>query len=62
MYVELYFKGTKELRNAISKFHQRYQDIEFDAENIIVGCGSKELIFLSMMVFNGGSRLHLFIH
>ena len=46
--------GTEALCKAISEFHKRFQDVIFDSENIIVGCGSKELIFLAMLVFNGG--------
>ena len=39
---------------AISEFHKRFQDVEFEPHNIIVGCGSKELIFQAMLVFDGG--------
>jgi len=45
--------GTEKLCKAISEFHKRFQDVEFEPDNIIVGCGSKELIFLAMLVFNG---------
>ena len=45
------FSGIAELRTAIAKLHG------FDAispEQIIVGTGSKELIFLAMNIFHGG--------
>ena len=45
--------GTKELCKAITDFHLRFQNVEYSVDNYVVGCGSKELIFLAMMVFNG---------
>ena len=49
--------GTEKLCKAISEFHKRFQDVEFEPHNIIVGCGSKELIFLAMLVFDGGKHI-----
>lgn len=45
--------GMLELRDGISKFHAKYDDIAVDPDNIIVGPGSKELIFLLLQIFNG---------
>lgn len=45
--------GTSELRNAICEFHREFDDLDVQPENIIVGPGSKELIFLLLDLFNG---------
>lgn len=45
--------GTPELRSSIAKFHKHFEDLDIDPENIIVGPGSKELIFLLLQIFNG---------
>ncbi|XP_033732889.1 LOW QUALITY PROTEIN: aspartate aminotransferase-like [Pecten maximus] len=45
--------GLYELRDGISKFHVKYDGIDVDPDNIIVGPGSKELIFLLLQIFNG---------
>lgn len=45
--------GIEELRIEISKFHSRYDGLKIDSEEIIVGPGSKELIFLLFRIFNG---------
>jgi len=44
--------GTLKLRKAIAKWHQNHGEIILP-EQIIVGTGSKELIYLTMNVFNG---------
>ena len=46
--------GIPALRKAICDFHERYDDVTFRPEDILVGPGSKELIFLAMNVFKGG--------
>ncbi|KAK7092602.1 hypothetical protein V1264_008323 [Littorina saxatilis] len=46
-------QGLPELRQGICRFHARYDDLTIDPSQIIVGPGSKELIFLLMSVFNG---------
>lgn len=49
-------KGLKQLRQAICDFHQKYDGFDdLDPEEIVVGPGSKELIYLVMHVFNGGA-------
>ncbi|KAL3836512.1 hypothetical protein ACJMK2_021938 [Sinanodonta woodiana] len=45
--------GLPELRQGISDFHVRYDGISVDPGDIIVGPGSKELIFLLLRVFQG---------
>ncbi|XP_052807101.1 aspartate aminotransferase-like [Mya arenaria] len=45
--------GIKELRDAICDFHKLHDDIDRSADDVIVGPGSKELIFLLMNIFHG---------
>lgn len=45
--------GIPELRKAICEFHREFDGVDAKPENIIVGPGSKELIFLLLSVFNG---------
>lgn len=45
--------GISDLREAIRDFHQKYDAISFSADDVIVGPGSKELIFLLMNIFQG---------
>ena len=47
-------EGIPELRASIAEFHARHDGLVFNPDNIIVGPGSKELIYLAMMVFSGG--------
>ena len=48
------FTGIPALREAICNFHRKYDDLTCNPEDILVGPGSKELIFLAMNVFKGG--------
>ena len=52
--------GIPELRNEICKFHQIFDDISVSSEDVIVGPGSKELIFLLMNIFHGGMVLYIY--
>lgn len=45
--------GIEALRVAIRNFHNKYDSISFSADDVIVGPGSKELIFLLMNIFQG---------
>lgn len=45
--------GIAELRKAICEFHREFDDLGFTQDNVIVGPGTKELIFLLLNVFNG---------
>lgn len=45
-------KGLPELRNTVAEFHQRMDGLDFKSENIMIGPGSKELIFLLQSVLD----------
>nr|KAG5692248.1 hypothetical protein BaRGS_011748 [Batillaria attramentaria] len=45
--------GLPELRRSICHFHEKYDDVIFDPDHVIVAPGSKELIFLLLNVFSG---------
>jgi aspartate aminotransferase len=45
-------KGLVQLREAVAEFHRKKDNIDTCAENIIIGPGSKELVFLLQLVFN----------
>jgi len=46
-------QGLPALRQAICGYLKRTQDLDFDPEDILVGPGSKELMFLLQMVYYG---------
>lgn len=46
-------KGLEELRQAISGYYQREHGLQFDWQNMLVGPGSKELMFLLQLVYYG---------
>ena len=46
-------QGLKELRDSIAKYISKKKKIEYKSENIIVGPGSKELMFLLHILFEG---------
>ena len=46
-------QGLSELRNAIAKFTTSRKNYEYKAENILVGPGTKELMFLLNILFDG---------
>ena len=43
--------GLPELNTAIVAFHKEWDGVELEEEGLVVGPGSKELIFLTMAVF-----------
>ncbi len=43
-------KGLPELRKAVAEYHRREHRLEFEKEDILVGPGSKELLFLLQLV------------
>ena len=47
--------GLPELRKAVSVFHAIEDEIESTEDQVVIGPGSKELIFLTMKVYNGGN-------
>jgi aspartate aminotransferase len=46
-------KGLPALRSAVAGFHRRKDGLEVRAEDVIIGPGSKELMFLLQLVFYG---------
>lgn len=46
-------KGLKSLREAVADYHSRRNDIKRGAENVLIGPGSKELMFLLQFVYYG---------
>ena len=45
-------KGLPELRHAVANFHRRRDEIDATADNILIGPGSKELIFLLQLTYD----------
>ncbi|OLS19788.1 MAG: Aspartate aminotransferase [Candidatus Heimdallarchaeota archaeon LC_3] len=46
-------KGLPALREAVARFHQIQDDVDIDPENVIIGPGSKELLFLLQLTYYG---------
>ena len=46
-------KGLQALREAVAGYHQRVNGIVREAEDVIIGPGSKELMFILQLVFYG---------
>ncbi len=46
-------RGLQALREAVADHHRRFYGIECSAENVIVGPGSKELMFLLQLAYHG---------
>ncbi len=46
-------KGLYELRDAVAKYYKKTQKLNYDADNILIGPGSKELMFILQVVFYG---------
>lgn len=46
-------KGLKELREAVAEYHSKRDSIKYTAENVLIGPGSKELMFLLQYVYYG---------
>lgn len=46
-------KGLHELREAVADFHRRKDHINASAEGVLIGPGSKELMFLLQLVYYG---------
>lgn len=45
-------QGIKELRNSIANFYEKYTETHINADNIIIGPGSKELLFLFSIIYD----------
>ena len=46
-------QGLSELREAVAKYTSKKKNYEYNSDNIIIGPGSKELMFLLHVIFNG---------
>jgi aspartate aminotransferase len=46
-------KGLPGLRQAVAEYLQRRQGLEFSADNVLIGPGSKELLFLVQLTYYG---------
>lgn len=46
-------KGLYELRRAVADYHSRKSNIQCNAENVLIGPGSKELMFLLQFAYYG---------
>src|SRR5690606_29437389 len=46
-------KGLRPLREAVAAYHRRGQGIEGDGDDVLIGPGSKELMFLLQLVYYG---------
>ncbi len=46
-------KGLKQLRESVSEFNMRHQHVMTDPEDVLIGPGSKELIFLLQLGYYG---------
>ncbi len=46
-------KGLRELRDAVADFHRRRDGIDCDGDDVMVGPGSKELMFILQLVYYG---------
>jgi aspartate aminotransferase len=49
----LHVQGLPELRKAVAGFHRKKDGVDILPDHVIIGPGSKELLFLLQMVFNG---------
>ena len=46
-------QGLSELRDASCKIHIKKKNYDYKSENVIIGPGSKELMFLLHVIFDG---------
>jgi aspartate aminotransferase len=46
-------QGLPQLREAVASYHGRSQDMMCEAEDVLVGPGSKELMFLVQLAYYG---------
>ncbi|MCH8507015.1 MAG: aminotransferase class I/II-fold pyridoxal phosphate-dependent enzyme [Ectothiorhodospiraceae bacterium] len=46
-------RGLRVLREAVADFHRRTQGVEFSADDVLIGPGSKELMFILQLVYYG---------
>ena len=46
-------QGLSELRDAVAKYTSKRKNYDYKSENVIIGPGSKELMFLLQVIFDG---------
>ena len=46
-------RGLRELQGAVADFHRRLDGVEISPQNVLIGPGSKELMFLLQLVYYG---------
>jgi len=46
-------RGLQQLREAVADFHRRKDEVDIQSDCVLIGPGSKELVFLLQLVFNG---------
>jgi aspartate aminotransferase len=46
-------QGLSELRNAVAKYTSKKKNFDYKSDNVIIGPGSKELMFLLHVIFDG---------
>ncbi|HEB96041.1 MAG TPA: aminotransferase class I/II-fold pyridoxal phosphate-dependent enzyme, partial [Sedimenticola thiotaurini] len=46
-------KGLPRLREAVASYHCRQEGVEYSADDVLIGPGSKELMFLVQLVYYG---------
>jgi aspartate aminotransferase len=46
-------KGLRQLRHEVAAYHSKIQHIDGDADDVLIGPGSKELMFLLQLVYYG---------
>ncbi|ROR32880.1 pyridoxal phosphate-dependent aminotransferase [Inmirania thermothiophila] len=46
-------KGLRELREAVAQYHRRQEGVEYSGADVLIGPGSKELMFLVQLVYYG---------
>ncbi len=46
-------QGLLELRNVVAKYTSKKKNFEYKSENVVIGPGSKELMFLLHIIFDG---------
>lgn len=49
----LHVQGLPQLRQAVAEFHRKKDGVAINPEDVIIGPGSKELLFLLQLVFDG---------
>jgi len=52
-HIYLPMQGLEELRSSIANYLNKHNKNHFKSENIVIGPGTKELMFLTQIIFNG---------